>query len=87
MKYVGWKSYTFTQCNSAVHCTCIFPSLPPHSLSHTHTHTHRVDSELDLIKTQQEELEELLSDLEKELDQTPTSGVGVHYADMQRTKT
>ena len=47
----------------------------------------RVDSELDLIHTQQQELEELLSTLEKELDQTPTLGVGVHYADMQRTKT
>jgi hypothetical protein len=52
---------------------------PPSSL--------RVDSELDLIHTQQQELEELLSSLEKELDQTPTLGVGVHYADMQRTKT
>ena len=47
----------------------------------------RVDSELDLIQTQQQELEELLSTLEKELDQTPSLGVGVHYADMQRTKT
>ena len=52
------------------------------------THTPlRVDSELDLIQSQQQELEDLLSTLEKELDQTPTIGVGVHYADMQRTKT
>ena len=68
---------------SCIHsCTCSLslslslPSLFP-----------RVDSELDLIQTQQQELEELLSTLEKELDQTPSLGVGGHYADMQRTKT
>ena len=70
-------------------------SLPPLSLLpftavHLYTPpppTTRVDSELDLIHTQQQELEELLTTLEKELDQIPSHGVGVHYADMQRTKT
>ena len=69
--------------------TCLISSHSPLSLSLSVSLSLslRVDSELDLIHTQQQELEELLSTLEKELDQTPTLGVGVHYADMQRTKT
>ena len=67
-------------------CVPIYTCFLSLSLSPSHSPL-RVDSELDLIQTQQQELEELLSSLEKELDQTPTLGMGVHYADMQRTKT
>ena len=73
-------------CHDVYACTCMRACLHLLSLSLSLS-PFRVDSELDLIQTQQQELEELLSSLEKELDQTPTLGMGVHYADMQRTKT
>ena len=75
-------------CHDVYACTCMPAGLHLLSLSLSLSLSpFRVDSELDLIQTQQQELEELLSSLEKELDQTPTLGMGVHYADMQRTKT
>ncbi len=45
----------------------------------------RVDSELDLIKTQQMELEELLTSMERLVDQLPLSSEGQH-ADHMRTQ-
>ena len=75
-------------CHDVYVCMRAYLHLLSLSLSLSPSHSPlRVDSELDLIQTQQQELEELLSSLEKELDQTPTLGMGVHYADMQRTKT
>ena len=52
---------------------------PPSSLPH------RLDSELELIHTQQTELEDILSGLEEGLRrQPPTAG---HHADLERTRT
>ena len=46
---------------------------------------HRLDSELELIHTQQTELEDILSGLEEGLRrQPPTAG---HHADLERTRT
>ena len=45
----------------------------------------RVDSELDLIKTQQAELEDLLGSMEKLVDQLPLSTEGQHADHMRNT--
>jgi len=51
-----------------------------------HTLPLRVDGELDLIKTQQTELERLLTEMEKEMAASG-SPTRVQYADQQRAQT
>ena len=92
--YMHVHMYSVHVMYRVVACTCMYVTMCMHVHVCVPVYTcllslspFRVDSELDLIQTQQQELEELLSSLEKELDQTPTLGMGVHYADMQRTKT
>ncbi len=67
------------------------PSLPQitelnEEVERVNSERQRLDSELELIKTQQSELEDILSGLE-EGTQSQLPVISSHHADMERTRT